>query len=389
MPKSEQWIVDDSRWDELMELTGGAAAICYQCGSCTATCPWGLLSEETVSIRSLIRAAQLGLKAETKDLWLCTTCSQCEANCPRGVAIADVILGLRQMAWNDRQPPAGFPSLLWSIYWNNNPWTQPPSYRSSWSGDLNLPCFDASAHQILLYIGCTASYDRRAQMIARAVVSLLRAAGVSFGVLEDDEPCCGEAALSIGHKHYYQELAEQAATTFKENSVERLVTISPHCYHAFKHANPGLAGKVHVSHYTTLIARYIDEGRLVFQGQEPHCATFHDPCYLARHDGEVDSARRILRAIPGLELVEMPRSRHETLCCGAGGGRMWLETDSGMRFSDLRVREASGTGASLLATACPFCLICLEDSVKGNRLSGIRVMDVAEIAAAAATHMNS
>jgi Fe-S oxidoreductase len=374
-------VIDDVIWEELIELTGGAATLCFQCGSCTARCPWGLVSEETVSVRSMIRQAQLGLPLHEANLWLCTTCASCEAYCPRGVTISDVILGLRQIAWHDRNVPSGSPSLLWSVYWNNNPWSQPPSQRSLWAKDLDLDYFDPAEHELLLYIGCTSAYDRRAQLIAKAVVRLLRAANVPFGVLNDDEPCCGEAVLSLGHKQYFREVSKHAAAALEDNGVQRMVVISPHCYDAFKNHNRFLNGKIEVIHYTTLLAGLIDSGQLVLSQPQNATVTYHDPCYLARHNQETLASRMILEAIPGLNLVEMERSGEETLCCGAGGGRMWMETDPGMRFSDLRVREALDTGADLMATACPFCLTCLEDSVKGDPTCGLAVKDVAEIAA--------
>jgi Fe-S oxidoreductase len=389
MPESDQSaagdaiVVDDDLWEELIELTGGAAAVCYQCGVCTATCPWGLLEMQALSVRALIRQAQLGLPAAKDSLWLCTTCAQCEAHCPRGVSIVDVLRGLRAIAWERRQAPKGLPSLLWSIYWNNNPWSQPPSQRSQWARSLALPALDPQQHEILFYVGCTSSYDDRARRVAHALVDLLRAANVPFGVLGDDEPCCGEAALSVGHLPYFQEIAEHAARVFREKGVTRLVTISPHCYDVFKNHYPRAGAALAPLHYTQYLAELIEAGRLSFDRAAKLKVTFHDPCYLARRNGECEAPRRVLQAIPGVELVEMERSRSDALCCGGGGGRMWLETAAGERFSDLRVEEARATGAQVLATACPFCTACLEDSLKAQRVKEPVVLDVAEIAAQA------
>jgi len=376
----ESVTIDDAIWEELIDLTGGAATICYQCGSCTANCPWGLVSEETVSIRSMIRQAQLGLPLNEDSLWLCTTCGFCEAYCPRGVSISDVILGLRQLAWHGKLAPPGSPSLLWSVYWNNNPWSQPPSQRSIWAKNLDLPDYDPALHDILLYIGCTSSYDRRAQLIAKSIVHLLRAAEVPFGVLNEDEPCCGESVLSLGHRLYFEEVARNAAQVLKEKEVRRMVVISPHCYDAFKNENRYLDDRTEVIHYTTFLAELIDSGELLLDRPLEATVTYHDPCYLSRRNKESEAPRKILQAIPGLKVEEMARSGEDTLCCGAGGGRMWMETAPGMRFSDLRVHEAKATGANLVATACPFCLTCLEDSVKGDPSSELEVKDIAEIA---------
>jgi Fe-S oxidoreductase len=383
MPQTNEITLDDRLWERLIELTDGAAALCYQCGVCTASCPWGLVRQEHLSVRGLMRQAQLGLHNGGDDLWLCTTCAQCQAYCPRGVDISDVFRGLRAIAWEENAAAGGLPNLLWSLYWNDNPWSQPPSQRTGWARDLSLPAFDPSEHEILLYVGCTSSYDKRAGQVARALVRLLRAAGVPFGYLGEDEPCCGEAALSVGHKPYFQEIAEQTTKTFQERGVGELVCISPHCYDVFRNHYPAAPDGFNARHYTQYLAGLIAEGRLQFKGALSARLTFQDPCYLGRHNDEYQAARYLMEAIPGVELVEMSDHGIDGLCCGGGGGRMWLETAPGERFADLRVQQALETHAQLLATACPFCLVCLEDSAKQVRNAELHVMDIAEIAALA------
>lgn len=378
-------VIDDERWLELAELTGGAAGICYQCGVCTAVCPWGEVRQEIVSIRALMRQAQLGLLDGSEELWLCTTCAQCEAYCPRGVDIPEVIRALRYLAWGQRQTPKGLPSLLWSIHWNNNPWTQPPSLRSAWAGDLDIPIYDPEQHEITLYVGCTASYDRRAQQVARSLVHLFQAAEISFGFLGEEEPCCGEAALSVGHKAYFQEIAAGAIGRFREKGVRHLVTVSPHCYDVFRNHYPADMGRqgILAHHYTQYLAFLLREERLRLDCPVMRLVTFHDPCYLSRHNEETDAPREILEAVPGLKLEEMAHAGIDALCCGGGGGRMWLETEPGQRFADIRVEEALAAGAEVIATACPFCVACLEDSIKAMGIQDLVVMDVAELAALA------
>lgn len=371
--------IQDDLWEHLVKLTGGAAAACYQCGTCTATCPWGAVGNNTIPVRSFMRQAQLGLEEAGEALWMCTTCAQCEAHCPREVNVSSIIVGLRSLAWEQRQTPAGLPSLLWSIFWNNNPWSQPPSRRSLWAAGLNLPEFDPGLHEILLYIGCTSSYDGRAQKVARSVVQLLSLAGVAFGVLGDDEPCCGEAVRSVGHIPYFHEAVKVGSGEFKRRDVTRLVTISPHCYDVFTNHYPQYDG-FEPRHYTQYLASLIDQGRLRFNRPINKMATFHDPCYLARYNRESDAPRKVLAALPGISLVEMAHSGAETICCGGGGGRMWIETEPAGRFADLRIREAQSVGAEVVVTACPFCIACLEDSVKSQGISNIQVMDVAELA---------
>jgi Fe-S oxidoreductase len=212
---------------------------------------------------------------------------------------------------------------------------------------------------------------------------VLRAAGVRFGTLGDEEPCCGEAALSVGHRPYFEEIAAHTAQVFHERGVRRLAAISPHCYDVFKNHYPSISGDFQALHYTHLLAELLQAGRLKFDRKLPVQVTFQDPCYLGRHNGEYEAPRHVLEAIPGLELIEMQASGEAALCCGGGGGRMWLETEAGERFSDLRVVQAQEIGAAYLATACPFCIVCLEDSAKVLKLEGLQVMDVSEIAALA------
>jgi Fe-S oxidoreductase len=396
----EQRPVKDSLTEDdalVVALTGGAASVCYQCGACTAICPWAKVRQEPLAVRALIRRAQLGLPEWKDGLWLCTTCAQCEVYCPRGVSITDVMRGLRYLDWKRRQTPKGLPSLLWSIHWNNNPWGQPPSMRSQWAKEGrqsprttaapsgHLPDYDPDLHEILLYVGCTASYDQRAQKVARALIHLFNAAGVSYGYLGDDEPCCGEAALSVGHIPYFLELASQATQIFAEKRIDRLVTLSPHCYDVFANHYPASRqdGAFKASHYAMYLDGLLEQGRLQLEKPVTRKVTYHDPCYLARHNQQADAPRRVLQAIPGVELVEMAHSGADALCCGGGGGRMWLETAPGERFADIRVQEAMATGAEVLVTACPFCIVCLEDSLKASAIPGMVVMDVAEIAALA------
>ena len=174
-PETEPTLtINDPMWEQLLELTGGAAAPCFQCGVCTAICPWGHVRQEPFSVRTILRNVQLGLIDQLDDLWLCTACSQCEASCPRGVPIAEVLRSLRYLLWKEREDLENLPNVMWSVYWNNNPLSQPPSQRMAWAEGLDLPQFDPDVHEWLLYIGCTGSYDRRAQSIAKSLVKVMR-----------------------------------------------------------------------------------------------------------------------------------------------------------------------------------------------------------------------
>lgn len=375
--------IDDELWEELMELTQGSIAPCFQCGVCTATCPWGIVREEVFSVRTLIRKAQLGLLDGFDALWTCTSCAQCEASCPRNVPIAQVIRGMRYLLWKRRNLLEGLSTTLWSLFWNNNPWSQPPSQRTQWAKNLDLPIFDAAQHEILLYIGCTPSYDRRAQQIAYALINILRKSEVAFGILGDDEPCCGEAVLSLGHQPYFEELAAISWQTFQDNDVSRIVTISPHCYNVFLNHYPNGTQGFEPLHYTQFLRDLLQEGRSDFNQPVDHKITFHDPCFLGRWNQEYEAPRQVLDSIPGITLVEMERHGPDALCCGGGGGRMWMETPIGERFSDIRAKEAESTGAAIIATSCPFCIACLEDSIKAQKIENFEVLDIAEIVAKA------
>lgn len=377
---SEVTLLDDDRWDRVLAATRGEAGACFQCGTCTAVCPWGLVAGPTIGVRSVMRKAQLGLDGWAEAAWRCTTCGACESRCPHKVPISEVMLGLRKLAWDEGAVPEGLAGVMWDLHWDGNPWGRPPSRRSAWAAGLEIPRFDPAEHDALLYVGCTASYDRRAQKVARAVVSLLRAGNVRFGTLGDDEPCCGDPARSLGNADYLQEMVAANTRQFREAGVTEIVTVSPHCYDTFaRHYDTGESG-FQARHYSQVLRDLVAGGKMAFEGLAGETVTFHDPCYLARHRDETEAPRSVLAAIPGLALNEMSRSRSDTLCCGGGGGRMWMETPAPERFAESRVREAATTGASLLATTCPHCIACLEDGLGLAGARELKVIDLAELA---------
>ena len=377
-PVREAVLLDDERWDRVLVATKGAAAACYQCGTCTATCPWGLVAGPSIGVRSVMRRAQLGIDGWAEAAWRCTTCGACEARCPHEVPISEVMLGLRSLAWAERTVPQGLGNVLWDVHWDGNPWGRPPSARSAWAAGLDIPRFDATRHAVLLYVGCTASYDRRGQKIARAVVSLLRSAGVPFGTLGDDEPCCGDPARSLGNEAYFGRIARENTGRLTAEGVTDVVAVSPHCYDTFSRY-PGAGEAFRARHYSQLLRDLVAEGKVAFTGVDAMNGTFHDPCYLARHHDESEAPRTVMSAIPWLALVEMERSREETLCCGGGGGRMWMETAPEDRFATARAREAAATGASYLVTTCPHCISCLEDGASVAGARQLKVLDLAEL----------
>jgi Fe-S oxidoreductase len=372
-------LLKDETWERVDKATGGAAAPCFQCGVCTAICPLGLVKGESISIRKMVRQAQLGLPGWADGLWECTTCLWCESRCPHEVDITRAILGLRQLAWKEREVPEGLPTLLWDVYFDGNTWGRPPSERPLWTKGMTVKEFSPD-DEILLYVGDDAAYDRRIQKVARALVSVLEAAGVTFGTLGEREPSCGDAVRSVGHGEYAAEIIDANARLFQEAGVKTIVTVSPHSYDMFANRYPNLSGDFRPLHYSQYLLELIEGERLKFENELPLKVTYHDPCYLSRRNGICDEPRQVLQSIPGLELLEMERSREDTLCCGGGGGRMWMETAAGERFSDLRIPEAAATGAEVVVTCCPYCLSCLEDSLNVIGKGKLQVMELAEVA---------
>jgi len=388
MSDTEPIRIDDARWDRIVELVGNSANVCYQCGVCTAICPWGLFGAEGPNVRLLMRNAQLGLdddKATEEALWLCTTCGACEEFCPRAVPVTDVIVGLRSLAFEERRAPERLEGVLWSLYENGNPDGFPPSGRMAWAADLDLPPASPSS-DCMVYFGSAACYDPRLQRIGRAFRRVLQAAQVNFGVLED-EPDSGDVVRLVGEQGYLEECIQANLKTFEASGVREIVTLSPHDYDIFKRIYPAHGGAFRVFHATEYLAQLVAHEALAFAEEKPQRALYHDPCYLGRHHDIYDAPRQVLGAMPGLELVEFADSRESALCCGGGGARMWLETKAGERFSDLRVQEAKERGIDLIITSCPYCIQMFEDSVRSLRFEGIEVRDVVETAGTWGPHV--
>lgn len=355
--------VDDDAWDRVVELTNGAAAVCYQCGTCTATCPWGKFDSEPLSVRNLMRRAQRGVDGDedADALYQCLTCRACELSCPRGVDIVDAMLGLRQGAFDENEAPGRLEGALWSVYEEDNPWERPSSERGDWLDDVpdDVDVQEGGEADVLYYVGCVPSYDPSLQDVPVAMTRLLDAADVDYAVLGKDEVCCGDVVKQTGEPDFFAELAEMNGEQFGATGATTIVTTSPHCAETFA---DDYDLDAEVVHYTAYLADLIEDGQLEV-GELDRTVTFHDPCYLARGMDIVEEPRRLLEAI-GATLVEMDEHGPDTLCCGGGGGNMWLESDLDERFADRRATQAADTGASELVTACPYCVQNLTDGVK-------------------------
>lgn len=354
-----------------------AVSPCYQCGSCTATCPYPLLGHP-INIRRFVRALQLGLVDQLGQAWLCSTCRLCESKCPRGVPITDAFVKTRRFLALSKKRPEKLEQVLWNVYENGNSWGVKPTERLSWAKGLEVK--DASKGvKYLLYVGCVVPYDPRLHRVARSLVRVLGAAGIDFGVLGKDERCCGDPVYHAGELEFFEEIVNENAEKFRRTGAEFVITLSPHCYNAFKNLYPDYGAKVNVLHYTQLLEQLLDLGKIQLGRRLDGRVTYHDPCYLARYDNVVEPPRKILENVPGIEFAEMWDSAQDTLCCGGGGGRMWLESEGG-RPSDMRLSQALEVGADSIVTSCPYCIQNLEDSVRRLRPGKpLQILDLAEL----------
>ena len=351
---------------------------CFNCGSCTGICP--LSKDDSGFPRRLIRYSQLGLiDFENEDMWACATCRACIQQCPRGVEIIDLVKSLRKVIVQVGVGylPRSLHRAMVNIASVGNPFGESPEKQGRWAANLGAKPFTKDT-ELLLFPCCYGYYDPIVRRAVSAVANILKEVGVDFGMLGSQGSCCGESVNKAGNENLFQKQAEKNIQTFNEKGIHRILTISPHCYDTFKNEYLKFGENFEVFHYTQYLAQLIKEGRLKLTRKFDQQVTYHDPCYLGRHNGIYDEPREILRSIPGLELVEMPYSEKTSFCCGGGGGRIWMEVKRENRISDLRLQQAVKTGASVLATACPYCMVNLEDSKLVSNES-IIIKDIAEL----------
>jgi Fe-S oxidoreductase len=378
----EPRIVSPEMTEYIVEMGAETINQCMQCGLCTGSCPWRLVPGETseaFKIRSMQRLGQLGLEGfeDEKVLFACSTCRVCQTNCPRGVKIIDNVRAMRSSIVSAGMAPPNLRTILGSTHANGNPWSGPREKRTDWQQGLDIPVFGPDT-EYFLYVCCHSCYDPRSTKIAKSIVKLLKASGVSFGVIGAEESCCGESIRKLGDEELFQNLAQANIELFSSRGVAKIITTSPHCLWSFKNEYPELGGEWEVIHYTELLASLQAEGKLAIPKELDKTVAFHDPCYLGRHSGLYDPPRELLNAVPGVRLADLERQKKESLCCAGGGGRIWAEIPMGERFGELRIQEAVAAGASILTTSCPYCVNMLTDAC--NSLDKSDVLEVKELA---------
>ena len=366
---------------EVKAAGGDSSRYCYQCGKCDAVCPWNRVRD--FSIRKIVRQATLGLaEIELEDMWRCTGCGTCQSQCPRGVGQIEVGRALRRIASKYGvfpEPVRGARAAASSLASEGNPLGFDRAKRGDWAEGLPVRPYEEGM-EYLYFVGCYHSYDPRMRKVAVATANILNKAGVEFGILGAEESCCGESIRKTGDEEGYKALARRNIKAFIDRGVKKLLVASPHCYHTFKNEYPDFKVSFEVVHLTELLQELLAQGRLKLTRKVAKKVTYHDPCYLGRHNGIYDAPREVLARTPGLELVEMPDSRQSSLCCGGGGGRIWMDTPKKERFADLRLAQASSVGAELLVTSCPYCISNFEESRLALEGQGAPVVkDITEV----------
>ena len=366
---------------------------CVECGRCQAACP-AYMAGTALSPKQIIVKLKRHLHGQlpgpihgelikADELWACTTCMACVQECPAFIDIVDTIVDLRRyLTLSEGALPSTAPQSLQNIQRAGNPWGLPAAERLAWAQGLDVPLLEPGKEvEYLYWVGCSASYDKRNQAIARSVVAILKKAGVSFGVMQE-ERCHGEVARRLGEEYLYQTLQAENVEAINQYKFRKVITHCPHCFNTIKNEFPQFGGTYEVLHHSQVIAELIAAGRITPIKRIEGTLAFHDSCYLGRYNGIMQTPRDVAAAVPGLTIVEPPRNRERGLCCGGGGGHMWMEVPSKKRVNVIRTEELLETGATVVGTACPFCLAMVDLGRKVKEAEErLAVKDVSELVA--------
>ena len=388
-------VVEDFTWKQLLDLDA-----CTMCGRCTSVCPahatgkpldpreivlksgevmaataaharggkvsppLSVDSEITISANSLFE------RITTEEIWSCTSCKACDEICPVNIEILDKILDMRRyLSLMESDFPAELGNAYRAMENQGNPWGMSQSDRGEWAKDLDVTVLDPGAafnHEYLYWVGCAGSFDDKNKKVTQSMAKLLKRAGIDVAILGPSEMCTGDSARRSGNEYLFQMLAMPNIEMLNGMGVRKIITQCPHCFNTLANEYPQLGGTYEVIHHSQLLEHLIDSGKLDVSGATlEERITYHDSCYLGRHNDVYMAPRNVVASIKGVDVVEMPRNGTKGMCCGAGGARMWMEETIGTKVNDERAAEAISTGASRVATACPFCYIMLDDGVKG------------------------
>ncbi|MFZ5597358.1 MAG: (Fe-S)-binding protein [Bacillota bacterium] len=379
---------------------------CAQCGRCQDNCP-AFLSGKPLSPKALIRKLKDHLDAvgaggngggpgsgpellesviSSDEVWSCTTCYSCQEQCPVMNEHINKIIDLRRgLVMDSGQFPSEAKTAFKNMENNYNPWGIGWYTRGDWSKDrgVRLAGVDGPAAEYLYWVGCAGSFDERGRRITESMVRIMQEAGVSFSILGSEEKCCGDSARRLGNEYLFQTLARENIATMKEIGVTKIVVHCPHCFNTLKNEYPALGGNFEVVHHTQLLEQLVARNKIKFRDDfDSLKVAYHDSCYLGRYNGEYAAPRKVLGSVPGITLLEAGRKKERSFCCGAGGGRMWLEEKGGRRINEMRVEQLLNDEPDAVGVNCPFCLTMIEDGLKTlDQESPVKALDVAELVA--------
>ncbi|MFN4111409.1 MAG: heterodisulfide reductase-related iron-sulfur binding cluster [Ignavibacteria bacterium] len=390
--------IEHLSWKQLFD-----SYTCTECGRCTAACPANYTGKR-LSPRKIImdvrhRVHDLTFYEDNQsikekilihnyisdeEIWACTTCNACVIECPVLIEHIDTIVDLRRgLVLTESNFPSELNIVFRNLETNFTPWAFSYMDRSAWADGLDVKIASQdNSPELLFWVGCAGSFDERYKKVSRSIVKILKSAGIDFKILGTEEKCNGDAARRLGNEYLAQMLINENIQTLEKYNVKKILTACPHCYHSLKNEYPQFGGNYEVVHHTELIAQLIKDGRLKISQEIKSQVTYHDSCYLGRYNEIYDSPRQTLTSVNGVELKEMKRSFDKGFCCGAGGGRMFLEEKEGKRINIERTEEALSLNVDTIATACPFCMTMLSDGVKAkDAIEQVKVKDIAEIVA--------
>lgn len=396
--------VDHYSWKDLLDSFS-----CTECGRCQKVCPASITGKplnpravvHDIKVNLLENGSQLkrGEKPQTpligdrgegsvseESIWGCTTCGACMEACPVFIEQMPKIIQLRRhLVESEAQFPEELLNLFENMEGRSNPWGIAPSERTKWCSQLEVKSFDKHTTEYLFYVGCAGSFDSRNKHVSVAMAQLLDKAGVSWGILGKDEKCCGDSVRRLGNEYVFDKMARENVEIFRERGVRKVITQCPHCFSTLKNDYRQYGLELEVIHHSELLRNLVQDGQLKLDKvtTEMGATVFHDSCYLGRHNDVYDAPRQVIEAATGTAPAELERNRNNAFCCGAGGGRMWMEEHTGERINLTRVKEALQEKPDTVCVACPYCLTMFEDGLKDVKADNVRVRDVAEVMAEA------